>query len=116
MSDADCLFCKLSAGDIPAKIVYQDDGILAFHDINPQAPTHILLIPKAHIASLDDLASAHEALAGKLLLKAADIARELKIADAGYRLVVNCKDFGGQDVPHLHLHLLGGRQMNWPPG
>ncbi|MDT8407163.1 MAG: histidine triad nucleotide-binding protein [Methylococcales bacterium] len=110
----DCIFCKMVNGEIQADVVYSDDNILAFKDIAPQAPVHILLIPKQHIATLNDLDDA--GLAGHLVVKAAAIAKQEGIADAGYRTVFNCNQDGGQAVYHLHLHLLGGRAMAWPPG
>jgi len=113
---SNCLFCKFVNGDIKPNTVYEDDEILAFRDINPQAPTHILVIPKQHIATLNDLDEMHEALMGKLYLAAQKIAREEGIAEAGYRTVVNCNEQAGQSVFHIHLHLLGGRDMRWPPG
>jgi histidine triad (HIT) family protein len=111
---ADCLFCKMAAGEIKPDVVYEDDELLAFRDINPRAPVHILIIPKTHIATLNDLDDAP--LAGKLLLTAAQIAKQKGLAEDGYRTVINCNDHGGQEVFHLHLHLLGGRQLAWPPG
>lgn len=113
---ADCLFCKIAAGEIPAKIVYQDDLVVAFHDIEPQAPQHVLLIPRHHIATLLDLTMVDLTLIGHIHLVAGKIARQLGIADDGFRLVNNCNAAGGQVVWHLHFHLLGGRRMNWPPG
>jgi histidine triad (HIT) family protein len=110
----DCLFCKMVAGAIKPAVVYEDDFILAFRDINPQAPTHVLIIPKRHIATLDDLDD--PSLAGKLLLAAQWIARREGIDGNGYRTVINCRGDGGQEIAHLHLHLLGGRRMQWPPG
>jgi len=109
-----CLFCKVAAGEIPAIVVKRADGLLAFQDINPQAPTHILVIPTEHIASLDE--ARDQALLGKLLAFARDVARERGLAAPGYRVVVNTNADGGQTVFHLHLHLLGGRPMAWPPG
>jgi histidine triad (HIT) family protein len=109
-----CLFCKVAAGEIPATVVKRADGFLAFQDINPQAPTHLLVIPIEHIASLDEAADAH--LLGKMLVFARDLARERGLARPGYRVVVNTNADGGQTVFHLHLHLLGGRPMQWPPG
>lgn len=111
---SDCLFCKIVAGDIHADVVFENQHILAFRDINPQAPVHILLIPKAHIATLNDLDNPN--LAGKLLTTAAKLAEQEGLSKPGYRTVINCNDQGGQEVYHLHLHLLGGRQMVWPPG
>jgi histidine triad (HIT) family protein len=113
---SDCLFCQIIAGEIPAKIAYQDDLCLAFHDIDPKAPTHVLLIPKEHIASLDRLTEDHGPLMGHLVNTAARLARQLGVAESGYRLVANCNADGGQVVFHIHFHLLGGRQLSWPPG
>ncbi|NCO50962.1 MAG: histidine triad nucleotide-binding protein [Deltaproteobacteria bacterium] len=113
---ADCLFCKIAVGDIPANIVYQDDLVVAFHDIEPQAPQHVLIIPRRHIATLLDLTRDEQLLIGHIHLVAAQIARQRGIADEGFRLVNNCNRAGGQVVWHLHFHLLGGRRMNWPPG
>ena len=110
----DCLFCKMVAGEIKPDVVFEDDTVLAFRDINPQAPTHILIIPKIHIATLNDLDDA--LLAGHLLKTAALLAKQEGLSEEGYRTVFNCNKKGGQDVYHLHLHLLGGRQMIWPPG
>ena len=110
----DCLFCKMVAGDIKPDIVYEDDKILAFNDIAPQAPTHILIIPKQHICTLNDLDDAE--LGGHLLKTAAKIAKEKGFAEQGYRTVFNCNQDGGQAVYHLHLHLLGRRHLTWPPG
>lgn len=110
----DCLFCKIAAGSIPAKLVYQDEQLVAFRDINPVAPTHILLIPRQHIASLDDAQDA--AQLGALLLAAGRLAREEGLAETGYRVVTNTGPNAGQSVAHLHLHLIGGRAMSWPPG
>lgn len=112
----DCLFCKIAAGEIPAKIIYQKNGLLAFHDISPQAPVHVLLIPEKHIATLNNLIENDRHLLGDLILGARDVAQQLGLADDGYRLVMNCNRGGGQTVFHIHCHLLGGRQMHWPPG
>lgn len=112
---ADCVFCKIVAGEIPSHTVYSDDDILAFHDINPAAPTHILVIPKQHLESLDAAREEHQALLGKMLLVVQRLARELKLS-AGYRVVINTGKQGGQEVPHLHIHLIGGRDLQWPPG
>lgn len=111
----DCLFCKIVAGSIPSKKVKEDDLMFAFHDIQPVAPTHILVIPKKHIASMAEAGSKDHALLGHLMLKAAEIAREQGLSK-GYRLVVSTGPEGGQTVGHLHLHILGGRPMHWPPG
>ncbi len=112
----DCIFCKIAAGEIPADIVYEDDAVVAFRDLSPQAPTHILIIPRRHIASLNELQAEDEGLVGHLFTVAGEIARAEGIADAGYRTVLNCNEDGGQTVFHIHLHLLGGRRMTWPPG
>lgn len=111
---SDCLFCKMIAGDIQPDVVHEDDDILAFRDINPRAPTHILVIPKRHVATLNELDDSE--LAGKLLQTVSYLAKQLGLADDGYRAVINCNENGGQEVFHLHLHLLGGRQLTWPPG
>ncbi len=111
-----CLFCNIVEGKIPADIVYQDEEVLAFHDINPQAPTHILCIPRKHISTANDFSAEDEAIAGKLLLAAGKLAKQMGFAEEGYRLVINCNGHGGQTVFHIHLHLLGGRHMGWPPG
>ena len=111
----DCLFCKIAAGTIPAKKVYEDEETLAFSDINPQAPTHVLVIPKRHINSHAHALDEDAVLLGRLLATAGEIAREQKL-DNGYRLVINTGPDGGQTVDHLHVHLLGGRPMHWPPG
>jgi len=112
---ADNLFLKIIEKKIPAKIAYEDELCLAFHDVNPQAPTHVLIIPKKVIPTHADLTEADRELVGHLHLVAVKLATELGLTD-GYRLVINCKDRGGQTVPHLHMHLLGGRGMHWPPG
>jgi histidine triad (HIT) family protein len=111
-----CLFCEIVAGRIPAKVAYQDDEVLAFHDINPQAPVHVLLVPKRHITSLADLAPGDDALVGRLVRQARDLAREHGLAERGFRLVFNCGDDAGYSVYHIHLHLVGGRTLAWPPG
>lgn len=111
-----CLFCKIIEGEIPANIVYQDDDVLAFHDINPQAPTHILCIPKKHISTANDISEEDTEVAGKLMTTASQLARQLGFAEDGYRLTMNCNGHGGQTVFHIHLHLLGGRPFSWPPG
>ena len=112
----DCLFCKLLAGGIPASIVYEDERVVAFRDINPQAPTHILVIPRRHIATLNDLGPDDDGLVGELVRRAAAIAREQGHAERGYRVVFNCNADAGQTVFHIHLHLVGGRKLGWPPG
>jgi len=112
----DCLFCRIVAGQVPSTLVHEDDEVVAIRDIAPQAPTHILLIPRRHIASALDLTEGDGPLLGRLFHVAADLARSEGIADAGYRLVSNVGRWGGQSVDHLHLHLLGGRPFTWPPG
>jgi histidine triad (HIT) family protein len=113
---ADCVFCEIVTGATRSRKVYEDAEVLAFHDIHPRAPVHVLVIPKRHITSASDLTEADVMLAGRLLLVARQVAAELGIADSGYRLVNNCGAHAGQTVWHLHLHILGGRQMGWPPG
>ena len=111
---SDCAFCRIVRGELPANIVRREAGMLAFRDLNPQAPTHILIIPADHVASLDVMQDA--GLAGRLLLFARDLARSEGLAERGYRVVLNTNADGGQTVFHVHLHLLGGRAMKWPPG
>ena len=111
-----CLFCKIIAREIPATIVYEDDRLLAFEDINPQAPLHALIIPKAHIPTLNDLEPAHDALAGEMVRRAAAIAQDRGYAGRGFRTVFNTNGEAGQTVFHIHLHLLAGRGLGWPPG
>jgi histidine triad (HIT) family protein len=111
-----CLFCEIVAGRIPAKVAYQDDDVLAFHDINPQGPVHVLLVPKSHITSLLDLTPSDDAVVGGLVRKARDLARDLGLGERGFRLVFNCGDDAGYSVYHIHLHLVGGRTLAWPPG
>jgi histidine triad (HIT) family protein len=110
------LFLKIIKREIPAEIVYETDQVMAFRDISPQAPVHILIIPKEHIRTMDDIKPSHAEMLGQLLVAASDIARSEGISENGYRVVMNCKQAGGQMVYHIHLHLLGGRQMHWPPG
>ena len=112
----DCLFCKIINGDIPAKIRYQDDLVLVIEDISPQAPIHLLIVPKKHIATTLDVGPEDNNLIGHIYQVAAQMARESGIADDGFRVVNNCNDAGGQTVWHLHFHLLGGRDLTWPPG
>ena len=112
----DCLFCKIIARQIPSSIVYEDDRVLAFTDINAQAPTHILVVPRRHIESLNDLQTSDDQLVGEMVRRAAAIADERGISEGGYRTVFNTNRDGGQTVFHIHLHLLGGRHMKWPPG
>lgn len=111
-----CLFCKIVGKQIPSKVLFEDDDLLAFHDINPGAPSHVLVIPKAHLTSLNDATPEHEALLGKLLLATQRAARELGIAESGYRVVTNTGPNAGQSVFHVHFHVLGGRALAWPPG
>lgn len=113
---SDSIFTKIIAREIPATIVFENDRIIAFRDINPQAPTHILIVPKKAIPTINDIAPEDAPLVGELFVVAAQLAREEGIADDGYRTVFNCNTHGGQEVYHIHLHLLGGRQMTWPPG
>ncbi|MDD4201135.1 MAG: histidine triad nucleotide-binding protein [Eubacteriales bacterium] len=112
---SDCLFCKIIDGEIPSNKIYEDDKVLCFHDVNPQAPVHCLLIPKKHIASIDDVKEEDGELLSYIMLKIKEIAGKLGL-DNGYRVVINCKEDGFQTVPHLHLHILGKRKMAWPPG
>jgi len=113
---AECLFCRIAAGEIRATVIYQDELVVAFRDINPQAPTHMLLIPRKHIASLSDLSADDDAIIGHLVRISAQIAESEGVATRGYRLVANCGREAGQSVDHVHFHLLGGRAMDWPPG
>jgi len=111
-----CLFCEIVAGRVPARMVHSDDQMVAFHDIRPQAPTHILVIPRRHITSLLELSPEDDGLTGALVRRARDVAREMGFDERGFRLVMNCGDDAGYSVYHIHLHLLGGRQLGWPPG
>jgi histidine triad (HIT) family protein len=111
-----CLFCKIVAGEIPAKRVHEDDELLAFEDIKPEAPVHVLIVPKRHISTLNDLAAEDDAIVGAMIRQAARIARDRGVDHAGYRTVFNCNSHAGQTVFHIHLHLLGGRHLRWPPG
>lgn len=111
-----CIFCRIAAGDIPARKVYEDDSIVAFHDLEPQAPVHILIIPRQHISTLFDTSLNEAELLGALQFRAVEIARELGLNRSGFRLVMNCLSDAGQSVFHIHLHLLGGRTFTWPPG
>ncbi|MBI2222769.1 MAG: histidine triad nucleotide-binding protein [Acidobacteria bacterium] len=113
---SDCLFCKIIAGDIKGSIVYQDERVVAFRDINPQAPMHVLLVPRRHIGSLNELTPADDGLVGEMIRRAAAIAKEQGHSDRGYRTVFNCNADAGQTVFHIHLHVLGGRTFRWPPG
>lgn len=111
-----CLFCKIIEGVIKSNKVYEDEEIVAIEDINPQAPVHVLLVPKKHIPTALELQKEDERCIGRVFIVAKKLAEQLKISDKGFRIVLNCKDYGGQAVYHLHFHLLGGRQMGWPPG
>lgn len=112
----DCIFCRIIQGEIPAQTVLETDHLLAFRDVDPQAPTHVLVVPKQHIASLNELSASSAGVMDELFAAAAKVADREGVADSGYRTVINCNAEGGQLVPHLHLHLLGGRKMKWPPG
>jgi histidine triad (HIT) family protein len=112
----DCIFCKIIAGEVPAQKIYEDDEILAFDDINPQAPVHALVIPKKHVATLNDLGQDEGELMGRMAMAAIGVAKAKGLEDSGYRLVTNCLAEAGQAVFHIHTHVLGGRRMNWPPG
>ncbi len=116
MPENDCLFCRIVAGEVPAKIVHQDEDTVAFRDINPRAPTHVLVVPRQHIPSVNVLDPADAALVGKLFLTAREIARAEGVDRSGYRMVVNAGPDAGQSVDHIHLHVLGGRALAWPPG
>lgn len=113
---SDCLFCKIAAKEIPSVIVYEDDKVLVFKDINPEAPVHVLIIPKQHISSAMELTDENAGIITHVFLVAGKVAKELGIADNGFRIVNNCGKDGGQTVRHLHFHLLGGRELSWPPG
>ena len=113
---SDCLFCKMVSGEIQPDVVFEDDDVLAFRDVNPQAPVHVLVIPKSHIATTNELTPEHAGLIGEMVLAARQIAADEGIAEPGYRMVMNCNPEAGQSVYHIHLHMLGGRPMNWPPG
>jgi histidine triad (HIT) family protein len=116
VTDPDCLFCKILAREIPADVIYESDTALAFRDINPQASTHAVIIPKQHIATINDIEIGDQAIVGSLFTAAREIAKQEGLVDRGYRVVMNCNEDAGQTVFHLHLHLLGGRKMSWPPG
>jgi histidine triad (HIT) family protein len=112
----DCIFCKIAAGEIKSDIVHQDERAVAFRDMNPQAPTHIVLIPRLHVASLNDLGAGNDDVVGYLVRIAAQIAEDEGFSEQGYRIVANCGPAAGQSVAHVHFHLLGGRTLGWPPG
>jgi len=111
-----CLICRIIAGEIPSSVVYQDDRLFAFRDINPQAPLHVLVVPKAHVASLNDLTASHDGIVGEMVRRAAALAAEEGFAESGFRTVFNCNAAAGQTVFHVHLHVLAGRSFTWPPG
>ena len=113
---SECLFCRIVRGEVPATIVHEDETLVAFEDISPRAPTHILIVPRRHVATINDLAPSDKALVGEMIWRSAAIAKERGIANSGYRTVFNCKRGAGQTVFHIHLHLLGGRPLAWPPG
>ena len=113
---SDCLFCQIIEGDIPADIVFENDDVLAFRDVNPKAPTHILIIPRKHISTTNDHTENHELVMGRLFSAAKITATQEGVSDDGYRMVVNCNENAGQTVFHIHMHLLAGRSMSWPPG
>ena len=113
---AECLFCRIRDGKIPSTRLYEDDDVIAFADVNPQAPSHVLVIPRRHIATLNDLVASDDPLTGKIVRVATQVAAERGLAERGYRLVANCMEEAGQSVFHLHVHVLGGRRMSWPPG
>lgn len=112
---SDCIFCKIINKHIPATIIYEDEHVIAFDDISPKAPIHKLIIPKQHIETVNNIEPSHAALVGKLFIVAAKIAKQLTIADDGYRVIMNCNKHGGQEVYHIHLHLIGGKQLSWTP-
>ena len=112
----DCIFCKIAGGEMTADVIFEDDDVIAIRDISPKAPTHVLVIPRRHISTLNDLGESDVEIVGRMVQAAQKIALQEGIADGGYRTVMNCNTDGGQAVYHIHLHLLGGRQMSWPPG
>jgi len=116
MTDTDCLFCRIVSGEINADVIYENDQVIEFRDINPQAPTHVLVIPRKHIATVNELEDVDRDIAGALHLAARDIAKQEGIAEDGFRTVMNCNSAAGQTVFHIHLHVLGGRELGWPPG
>ena len=113
---SDCLFCKILDGEVPADVIYENDTVLAFRDINPMAPTHVLIIPRQHVGTINDIDAEHELMVGRLFSAAKAIAAEEGLSEKGYRVVMNCGEGAGQSVFHIHLHLLGGRGFDWPPG
>ena len=115
-SSSDCLFCRIIAGEIPSTRVFEDDRVVAFKDINPQAPHHVLICPRRHMATLNDVTADDEALMGRIVRTASELAGRMGDAETGYRIVANCQEGAGQSVFHIHFHLLGGRRLGWPPG
>ena len=113
---SDCLFCKILDGEIPCDKVYENEHVIAFRDVNPQAPTHVLVIPRKHISTVNDLTEDDKNIVGEMMLAAQQVAKQDGIEDVGYRLIMNCNEGAGQTVFHIHLHILGGRALNWPPG
>lgn len=111
-----CLFCEIANGKVPSRKAYEDDTVVAFHDVKPQAPTHVLIVPRKHVTSLNDLEPEDDALVGVMVRRARDLAKQAGLAERGYRLVLNCGDDAGYSVYHIHLHLVGGRALGWPPG
>jgi histidine triad (HIT) family protein len=116
VSPADCIFCKIARKEIPARMAFENEHMVAIHDLSPQAPTHLLIIPRLHVGTLNDLQAEHAGLIGEIMLVAGDLAKKFGIAEAGWRAVFNCNEGAGQSVWHVHLHLLGGRALGWPPG
>lgn len=116
MTETDCVFCRIVRGELPSETVLEEDDLVAFRDLNPQAPTHVLVVPRRHIASVNELEAGDAELAGRLILAGRRVAGEEGLADGGYRLVLNTGSDGGQTVDHVHLHVIGGRRMTWPPG
>jgi len=112
----DCIFCRIASREVPAQVIFETDSVVAFHDLNPQAPVHALVIPRRHIDTLNDAQEPDRDVLGELMLAGAEVARRLGCAETGYRAVVNCNQDGGQAVYHVHLHILGGRRLGWPPG
>lgn len=112
----DCIFCKIATKTISSELIFENEALVAFHDIEPQAPYHILIIPKKHVATINDVTSEDSALLSQLLFTAKDLAQQFDLAESGYRILINCNQDGGQTVYHLHVHLLGGRSLHWPPG
>lgn len=112
----ECIFCKISNNEIPSKKVYEDDKVFCFEDINPKAPVHVLLIPKKHITSINHLSLEDSELMGHMMLIIKEVAKKMGIHESGYRVAINCGEDGGQEVPHIHLHILGGKSLSWPPG